>query len=148
MKFSYEQANVTFTSVQRLLHRTTRYQKLHAFKVDIRCVCFPFQQSQLSHYPERKIAEFQLKIEALEREYKSFIAKLRVFDPSCKNKPWSPRGYCKRRAETQDSPSIGQCKEPKQRHSLHKDTLTSKPAIPVYLAWISNQGLIKVAAKI
>ncbi|XP_023284975.1 uncharacterized protein LOC111671955 [Seriola lalandi dorsalis] len=64
------------------------------------------QQSQLSHYPERKIAEFQLHIEALEREYKSFIAKLRVLDPSCKHKPWTPRAYCKRRAETQDSSSI------------------------------------------
>ncbi|KAM9357654.1 uncharacterized protein ABDE67_003142 [Symphorus nematophorus] len=64
------------------------------------------QQSQLSHYPERKIAEFQLHIEALEREYKSFISKLRVLDPSCKHKPWTPRAYCKRRADTQDSPSI------------------------------------------
>uniref|UniRef100_A0A3Q0RHH3 Si:dkey-86e18.1 n=1 Tax=Amphilophus citrinellus TaxID=61819 RepID=A0A3Q0RHH3_AMPCI len=57
------------------------------------------QQSQLSHYPERKIAEFQLHIEALEKEYKSFIAKLRVLDPSCKHKPWTPRAYCKRRAD-------------------------------------------------
>ncbi|XP_078115720.1 uncharacterized protein LOC144523762 isoform X2 [Sander vitreus] len=63
------------------------------------------QQSQLSHYPERKIAEFQLHIEALEKEYKRFIAKLRVLDPTCKHKPWTPRAYCKRRAETQDSPS-------------------------------------------
>ncbi|XP_019115830.2 uncharacterized protein si:dkey-86e18.1 [Larimichthys crocea] len=62
------------------------------------------QQSQLSHYPERKIAEFQLHIEALEREYKSFISKLRVLDPSCKHKPWTPRAYSKRRADTQDSP--------------------------------------------
>lgn len=69
---------------------------------------FPFQQSQLSHYPERKIAEFQQHIEALEKEYKSFIAKLRVLDPSCKHKPWTPRAYCKRKAETQESPDIGQ----------------------------------------
>lgn len=67
------------------------------------------QQSQLSHYPERKIAEFQMHIEALEREYKSFITKLRVLDPSCKQKPWTPRAYCKRRADTQDPPSMGQC---------------------------------------
>uniref|UniRef100_A0A3Q3VVB9 Uncharacterized protein n=1 Tax=Mola mola TaxID=94237 RepID=A0A3Q3VVB9_MOLML len=66
------------------------------------------QQSQLSHYPERKIAEFQLHIEALEKEYKSFIAKLRALDPSCKHKPWTPRAYCKRRVDTQDSPSMGQ----------------------------------------
>lgn len=70
---------------------------------------FPSQQSQLSHYPERKIAQFQLHIETLEREYKSFIAKLRVLDPSCKHKPWTPRAYCKRRADAQHCPSIGQC---------------------------------------
>ncbi|XP_029005013.1 uncharacterized protein si:dkey-86e18.1 [Betta splendens] len=62
------------------------------------------QQSQLSHYPERKITEFQQQIEALEKEYKSFIAKLRLLDPSCKHKPWTPRAYCKRRAEIQESP--------------------------------------------
>nr|XP_020443146.1 uncharacterized protein LOC109952419 [Monopterus albus] len=62
------------------------------------------QQSQLSHYPERKIAEFKLHIEALEKEYKSFTAKLRVLDPLCQHKPWTPRAYCKRRAETQNSP--------------------------------------------
>ncbi|XP_078141864.1 uncharacterized protein LOC139908841 isoform X2 [Centroberyx gerrardi] len=64
-----------------------------------------YLQSQLSHYPERKIAEFQLCIEALEKEYKRFITKLRVLDPSCKHKPWTPRAYSKRRADTQDSPS-------------------------------------------
>lgn len=72
-------------------------------------LCFPFQQSQLSHYPERKIEEFQLRIEALEKEYKLFIAKLRVLDPSCKHEPWTPRVYCKRRADTQESPCTGQC---------------------------------------
>ncbi|XP_058494505.1 uncharacterized protein si:dkey-86e18.1 isoform X2 [Solea solea] len=62
-----------------------------------------YLQSQLSHYPERKIAEFQLCVEALEREYKRFITKLRVLDPSCKHKPWTPRAYCKRRAESEDT---------------------------------------------
>uniref|UniRef100_A0A3B4A0R0 Uncharacterized protein n=1 Tax=Periophthalmus magnuspinnatus TaxID=409849 RepID=A0A3B4A0R0_9GOBI len=59
------------------------------------------QQSQLTHYPERKIAEFHLKIEALEKEYKSFITKLRMLDPSCKHQPWTPRAYkaYKRRAD-------------------------------------------------
>ncbi|XP_070817221.1 uncharacterized protein [Chaetodon trifascialis] len=70
------------------------------------------QQSQLSHYPERKIAEFQLHIEALEKEYKSFISKLRVLDPSCKHKPWTPRAYCKRRADTQDSLSVAKNPRP------------------------------------
>ncbi|XP_072294702.1 uncharacterized protein [Eucyclogobius newberryi] len=63
------------------------------------------QQSQLTHYPERKIAEFRLKIEALEKEYKHFITKLRVLDPSCKHQPWTPRAYCKRRADQPDSHS-------------------------------------------
>lgn len=63
------------------------------------------QQSQLTHYPERKIAEFQHKIDALEKEYKSFITKLRVLDPSCKHHPWTPRAYCKRRMDIQDSHS-------------------------------------------
>uniref|UniRef100_A0A3B5LQP0 Si:dkey-86e18.1 n=1 Tax=Xiphophorus couchianus TaxID=32473 RepID=A0A3B5LQP0_9TELE len=65
------------------------------------------QQSQLPHYPERKIAEFQLHIEALEKEYKSFITKLRALDPSCKHKPWTPRAYSKRRGEVQDPPNAG-----------------------------------------
>ncbi|XP_054910492.1 uncharacterized protein si:dkey-86e18.1 isoform X1 [Poeciliopsis prolifica] len=65
------------------------------------------QQSQLPHYPERKIAEFQLHIEALEKEYKSFISKLRALDPSCKHKPWTPRAYSKRRGEVQDPPNAG-----------------------------------------
>ncbi|XP_014888391.1 uncharacterized protein LOC106947716 isoform X1 [Poecilia latipinna] len=63
------------------------------------------QQSQLPHYPERKIAEFQLHIEALEKEYKSFISKLRALDPSCKHKPWTPRAYSKRRGEAQNPPN-------------------------------------------
>lgn len=71
------------------------------------CGCF-FQQSQLTHYPERKIAEFQQQIEALEKEYKRFVTKLRVLDPSCKHKPWTPRSYSKRRADTLDPTSAGQ----------------------------------------
>ncbi|XP_024134834.1 tumor necrosis factor ligand superfamily member 6 isoform X1 [Oryzias melastigma] len=63
------------------------------------------QQSQLTHYPERKIEEFQLRIEALQKEHKSFIAKLRSLDPSCKQKPWTLRAYTKRRADTRTSPS-------------------------------------------
>ncbi|XP_077573983.1 uncharacterized protein LOC144197201 [Stigmatopora nigra] len=64
------------------------------------------QQSQLTHYPERKLAEFQLKLEALEREYKRFIIKLRELDPTCKHHPWTPRAYCKRRGDMQESTSV------------------------------------------
>ncbi|KAF3691137.1 hypothetical protein EXN66_Car006812 [Channa argus] len=77
------------------------------------------QQSQLSHYPERKIAEFKLHIEALEKEYKRFISKLRALDPPCKHKPWTPRAYCKRKPETPDSPST--VKNPRRIDS-HEDS--------------------------
>ncbi|TTF11758.1 Ankyrin-2 [Bagarius yarrelli] len=58
------------------------------------------QQSQLSHYPERKITEFQQQIEQLEKEYKAYINKLHYLDPSCKHRPWSPRAYTKRRSDS------------------------------------------------
>ncbi|XP_068566543.1 uncharacterized protein si:dkey-86e18.1 [Cebidichthys violaceus] len=74
------------------------------------------QQSQLSHYPERKIAEFQLRMESLEREYKRFIAKLRVLDPACKHQPWTPGAYRKRRADAQDSPSVVKQPRPCESH--------------------------------
>ncbi|XP_062306936.1 uncharacterized protein si:dkey-86e18.1 [Osmerus eperlanus] len=57
------------------------------------------QQSQLSHYPERKIAEFQFCIEGLEKEYRRFLSKLRALDPSSKHQPWTPRAYAKRRED-------------------------------------------------
>ncbi|XP_066532141.1 uncharacterized protein si:dkey-86e18.1 [Hoplias malabaricus] len=62
------------------------------------------QQSQLSHYPERKIVEFQQQIEQLEREYKRYVNKLRTLDPTCKHKPWTPRAYTKRRQDVDSSP--------------------------------------------
>ncbi|XP_029563280.1 uncharacterized protein si:dkey-86e18.1 isoform X1 [Salmo trutta] len=65
------------------------------------------QQSQLSHYPERKIAEFQLSIQGLEKEYKRFICKLKALDPTCKHQPWTPRAYTKRSADTHISPNTG-----------------------------------------
>ncbi|XP_037326520.1 uncharacterized protein si:dkey-86e18.1 isoform X1 [Pungitius pungitius] len=55
------------------------------------------QQLQLPHYPERKIAEFQLHIDTLEREHRSFMAKLRAVDPGCRHQAWTPRAYCRRR---------------------------------------------------
>ncbi|XP_068599969.1 uncharacterized protein si:dkey-86e18.1 [Brachionichthys hirsutus] len=88
------------------------------------------QQSQLSHYPERKIAEFQLRIDSLEKEYKNYIAKLRVLDPSCKHKPWAPRAYCKRRADTQDAPSIVKTLRSVESH-LGSHT-KHQPAVPAH----------------
>ncbi len=43
------------------------------------CICI-LQQSQLSHYPERKIDDFRQHIEKLETEYKRFLKKLRSLD--------------------------------------------------------------------
>lgn len=57
------------------------------------------QQSQLSHYPERKIDEFHQHIEDLQREYKRYLKKLRSLDPTCKHTPWEPRSYTKKRQE-------------------------------------------------
>ncbi|XP_060773525.1 uncharacterized protein si:dkey-86e18.1 [Neoarius graeffei] len=64
------------------------------------------QQSQLSHYPERKIAEFQQQIERLEKEYKAYLNKLHFLDPSCKHQPWSPRAYTKRRPDSKGDQCI------------------------------------------
>ncbi|KAI7799512.1 uncharacterized protein si:dkey-86e18.1 [Triplophysa rosa] len=61
------------------------------------------QQSQLSHYPERKIDEFHQHIEGLQREYKRYLNKLRFLDPTCKTTPWKPRSYTKRRQEPNNS---------------------------------------------
>ncbi|KAF5900561.1 ankyrin-3-like, partial [Clarias magur] len=64
------------------------------------------QQSQLSHYPERKIAEFQQRIEQLEKEYKAYLNKLHLLDPSCKHQPWTPRAYTKKRPDSGGDHSI------------------------------------------
>ncbi|KAG7487721.1 hypothetical protein MATL_G00026390 [Megalops atlanticus] len=66
------------------------------------------QQSQLSHYPERKIAEFQQHIEELGEEYKRYIRKLRFLDPSCRHHPWTPRAYAKKRREDDSPQCAGQ----------------------------------------
>ncbi|XP_071983547.1 uncharacterized protein [Engystomops pustulosus] len=55
------------------------------------------EQSQLTHYSDRKIEEFQEKIESLKKEYQSYLWKVRRLDPSCKEHPWKPRGYTRKR---------------------------------------------------
>ncbi|XP_056620006.1 uncharacterized protein si:dkey-86e18.1 isoform X2 [Triplophysa dalaica] len=62
-----------------------------------------YLQSQLSHYPERKIDEFHQHIEGLQKEYKRYLNKLRFLDPTCKTTPWKPRLYTKRRQEPHNS---------------------------------------------
>ncbi|KAE8609753.1 hypothetical protein XENTR_v10011903 [Xenopus tropicalis] len=63
------------------------------------------EQSQLTHYSERKIKDFQDKIETLKKEYQSYLWKLRRLDPSCKDHPWKLRGYKRKRTEEEKVPS-------------------------------------------
>ncbi|KAM4641580.1 uncharacterized protein O3C94_015919 isoform 2-T2 [Discoglossus pictus] len=63
------------------------------------------EQSQLVHYSERKIQEFQERIETLKKEYQSYLWKLRRLDPSYKEHPWKLRGYTRKRAADEKAPS-------------------------------------------
>ncbi|KAJ3599405.1 hypothetical protein NHX12_033368 [Muraenolepis orangiensis] len=103
------------------------------------------QQSQLAHYPERKITEFQLCIQDLEIEYKRFVTKLRALDPTCKRQPWTPRAYSRKRADTQDSLPSTTIK--KQRCGWLDDKLVSVSGVERVLASkigsaksLSNEG--------
>ncbi|XP_067893317.1 uncharacterized protein si:dkey-86e18.1 isoform X2 [Heterodontus francisci] len=66
------------------------------------------QQSQLSHYSERKIKEFQDHIEELQKEYQHYLWKLRRLDPSHKEHPWKPRAYTRKRPSNSAMPTISQ----------------------------------------
>ncbi|XP_072430319.1 uncharacterized protein [Chiloscyllium punctatum] len=73
------------------------------------------QQSQLSHYSERKIKEFQHQIEELQKEYQRYLWKLRRLDPSHKEHPWKPRAYTrKKQPNTEAQPNS----QPDGLHSL------------------------------
>ncbi|XP_073400682.1 uncharacterized protein [Dendrobates tinctorius] len=63
------------------------------------------EQSQLIHYSDRKIEEFQEKLETLKKEYQSHLWKLRRLDPSCKEHPWKLRGYTRKRTVDGKVPS-------------------------------------------
>ncbi|XP_048394683.2 uncharacterized protein si:dkey-86e18.1 isoform X1 [Stegostoma tigrinum] len=73
------------------------------------------QQSQLSHYSERKIKEFQDQIEELQKEYQRYLWKLRRLDPSHKEHPWKPRAYTRKRQPNAATRPISQ---PAGLHSL------------------------------
>ncbi|XP_030062548.1 uncharacterized protein LOC115472412 [Microcaecilia unicolor] len=66
------------------------------------------EQSQLCHYSDRKIQEFQEHIEKLKKEYQSYLWRLRSLDPSCKEHPWKPRGYTRKRA----AEAMPACRQP------------------------------------
>uniref|UniRef100_A0A8C5R2J9 Uncharacterized protein n=1 Tax=Leptobrachium leishanense TaxID=445787 RepID=A0A8C5R2J9_9ANUR len=84
------------------------------------------EQSQLSHYSERKIQEFQEKIEILRKEYQSFLWKLRRLDPSCKEHPWKLRGYSRKRAADGQLPSWIESEEHRGAKLLRTPVLNHK----------------------
>ncbi|KAM9324645.1 uncharacterized protein PAF06_000718 [Gastrophryne carolinensis] len=85
------------------LHTTTDVKKwIPSIKREIE---YYLEQSQLSHYSDRKIEEFQEKIESLKKEYQSHLWKLRRLDPSYKEHPWKPRGYTRKRTADGKVPS-------------------------------------------
>ncbi|XP_078074614.1 uncharacterized protein LOC144497355 [Mustelus asterias] len=66
------------------------------------------QQSQLSHYSEKKIKEFQDHIEELKKEYQRYLWKLRRLDPSHKDHPWKPRAYTRKRPPNSAAQTISE----------------------------------------
>ncbi|XP_040216765.1 uncharacterized protein LOC120946093 [Rana temporaria] len=84
------------------------------------------EQSQLSHYSERKIGEFEVKIEALKKEYQSYLWKLRKLDPTCKEHPWKPRGYTRKRTADGKVPSWVDTDETNRGNLLHTPVLSKK----------------------
>ncbi|XP_038650287.1 uncharacterized protein si:dkey-86e18.1 isoform X2 [Scyliorhinus canicula] len=85
------------------------------------------QQSQLSHYSEKKIKEFQDYIEKLQKEYQRYLWKLRQLDPSHKDHPWKPRAYTRKRPPNSAPQIIGQ---PATSHSLKR--LCTPPSNETY----------------
>ena len=61
-----------------------------------------FMRQQISssrQYKDKKIEEFRLRVEELEKEHKRFVAKVQALDPSYKDiVPWEPRGYSRKRS--------------------------------------------------
>ncbi|XP_035699928.1 uncharacterized protein LOC118432451 isoform X1 [Branchiostoma floridae] len=63
---------------------------------------FNLKQCAVPHYPEKKIAEFQAEVDRLHFEYKRFVRRLKELDPGCKEIPWQPRAYSKKREREED----------------------------------------------
>ncbi|XP_078574941.1 uncharacterized protein LOC144861096 isoform X2 [Branchiostoma floridae x Branchiostoma japonicum] len=64
---------------------------------------FNLKQCAVPHYPEKKIAEFQAEVDRLHFEYKRFIRRLKELDPGCKEIPWQPRAYSKKREREEEN---------------------------------------------
>ncbi|XP_073449964.1 uncharacterized protein [Aquarana catesbeiana] len=106
------------------LHTATDVKKwIPSIKNEIE---YYLEQSQLSHYSERKIGEFEGKIEALKKEYQSYLWKLRRLDPSCKDHPWKPRGYTRKRTADGKVPSWVDTDETNSGKLLYTPVLSKK----------------------
>ncbi|CAB4003707.1 Hypothetical predicted protein [Paramuricea clavata] len=58
-------------------------------------------------YPERKVKEFEEKVQLLEKEYKRFVQKVFELDPQTSGIPWQPRGYVSKRKAAEMSTDKG-----------------------------------------
>eukprot|EP00731_Ephydatia_muelleri_P018101 Em0011g141a len=88
-------------------------------------------------YPDYKIAEFEERLEKLEREHKRFVSKVHALDPGCKVTPWQQRGYARKRPR---SVAMNTSHEPLHSALLEKeagginlvpDTRCTHSAVPV-----------------
>ncbi|KAJ1170447.1 hypothetical protein NDU88_002324 [Pleurodeles waltl] len=95
------------------------------------------EQSQLPHYSERKIEEFEEHIEKLRKDYQSHLWKLRRLDPSSKEHPWKPRGYTRKRPT--DNLTVGSDPDPKSIKLLRTPVLLSELKHDTGLDQRSNQ---------
>lgn len=77
------------------LHTVDEIKKwLPSIKRDIE---FNLKQSQVTCYSDAKVAELQGQVVKLEREYKSFVRKIRQVDSNITSVPWTRRPYeCKK----------------------------------------------------
>ncbi|XP_043941463.1 uncharacterized protein LOC122813283 isoform X2 [Protopterus annectens] len=86
----------------------------------------PRLQSQLLHYSERKIQEFQVYIEKLRKEYRRYLWKLRQLDPLYKEHPWKPRGYTRKRQTVQTMKAHNESEKVSSMKLIHTPVLSAE----------------------
>ncbi|KAK3089258.1 hypothetical protein FSP39_002146 [Pinctada imbricata] len=86
----YEKKNPRRPKLETLSSTDDIRQWIPSIKKDID---FCLKQLQVPCYPERKIAEINVRITHLQGEYKAFVRKLREIDPKIKEIPWQDRPY-------------------------------------------------------
>ncbi|XP_043941462.1 uncharacterized protein LOC122813283 isoform X1 [Protopterus annectens] len=84
------------------------------------------EQSQLLHYSERKIQEFQVYIEKLRKEYRRYLWKLRQLDPLYKEHPWKPRGYTRKRQTVQTMKAHNESEKVSSMKLIHTPVLSAE----------------------